>query len=106
MVTGATTGTFAHSTAIDKTQYAGAKLVVKNNGVISGTTGVTVTAVKLDGTTASLTASVATLTDGHETNLSDTAMLYTDVTAVAVTGGTNADALKIVAKTDRSIASA
>lgn len=105
-ITGATTGTFAHSTAIDKTLYAGAKLVIKNNGALSGTTGVTVTATKLDGTSAALTASVSVTTDGHETNLSDTAMLYTDVTNVAVTGGTNADAIKIVAKTDRDISAA
>jgi len=103
---GATAGTFAHATKIDKTQYAGAKLVTKNNGVLTGTTGVSVTVTKLDGTTVVLTNSIATLTDGHETNLSDTTLSFIDATAVAVTGATSGDKIDIVAKTDRSIASA
>ena len=105
-ITGATTGTYAHSAAIDTTQYAGAKLVVKNVTALTGTTGVTVTGKKLDGTTASLTASVSTLTINHETDLSDVTMKFVDVTNIAVTGGTNGDEIEIVAKTDRSIASA
>ena len=105
-LTGATTGTYAHLAKIDKAQYAGAKLVVKNVGVISDTTGVTVQAVKLDGTSTTLTASVSVLTDGHETDLSETAKLFVDVTSIAVTGGTDGDVIKVVAKTDRSVASA
>jgi hypothetical protein len=56
--TAATTGTFTHLAKIDKAQYAGAKLVAKNVGAVNSTTGVTVTGVKLDNTTATLTASV------------------------------------------------
>ena len=104
--TGATTGTFAHLAAVDKTAYAGAKLVVKNVGALTTSAVVSVTAKKLDGTTAVLTATLSTHTDAHETDLSDTAKLYVDVTGITITTGTNADAFKIVAKTDRSIASA
>jgi hypothetical protein len=106
LATGATAGTYTHLAAIDKTQYAGAKLVVKNVGALTGTTGVTVTAKTISGTTTTLTASVTVLTDGAEANLSDTSKLYTDVTAIAVTGATSGNQINIVAKTDRSVTSA
>jgi len=102
----ATTGTYVHSTKIDKVQYAGAKLVAKNLGALNSDTTVTVTVTKLDGTSAVLTATITVHTDAHETNLSDTTMSFIDATNVTVTGATAADAIKIVAKTDRSIASA
>jgi hypothetical protein len=92
--------------AIDKTAYAGAQLVVKNVGVIGSTTSVTVTGKKIDGTSTTLTASVSVLTDGHETVLSDTAKLYTDVTAISVTGATTGNHFNIVAKSDRDISNA
>jgi hypothetical protein len=53
-----------------------------------------------------LTASVSVLTDGHETVLSDTAKLYTDVTAISVTGATTGNHFNIVAKSDRDISNA
>jgi hypothetical protein len=102
--TGATTGTYVHNAAI--TDYAGAKLVVRNFGALTTSAVVTVHAVKLDGTTADLTATLSTHTDAHETDLSDTAKLYTNVTGVSITTGTNLDAFKIVAKADRSVAAA
>jgi hypothetical protein len=104
--TAATTGTYTHLAKVDKAQYAGAKLVAKNVGAVTATTGVTVTGVKLDNTTATLTASVSVLTDGHETDLSDTTKLFVDVTGISVTGATSGDHINIVAKTDRSIAAA
>ena len=102
----ATTGTFADVGSIDTTKYGGAKLVAKNVGALTSTTGITVNATKLDGTTVNLTASIATLTDGFETNLSDTTMKFINVNSIAVTGATAGDDFKIVAKTDRSIAAA
>jgi hypothetical protein len=105
-VTAATTGTFTHDAAISITQYGGAKLVAHNVGALNSTTGISVTAKKFDGTTQVLTASIATLTDTHETDLSVTSQLFYDVTAIAVTGATNGDHIKIVAKTDRSIVAA
>ncbi len=103
--TGATTGTYTHVAAIPST-FAGAKLVVKNNGAVTTGATVTVTGKKVDGTTASLTATIGTGTDAHETDLSVTTKLFVDVTAVSITGGTNANAYKIVAKTDRDISAA
>jgi hypothetical protein len=104
--TGATAGTFAHLATVDKTVYAGAKLVIKNVTALTTSAVVTVTAKKIDGTTATLTATLSTHTINAETNLSDTSQIYTDVTAISITTGTNADEFEIVAKTDRSIASA
>ena len=105
--TGAAAGTYAHLTAIDTTSYAGAKFVVKNVGALTTSAVVSVTAKKLDGTSAVLTATLSTHTDAHETDLSDTTQLYVDVTGITMaSGGTAADAFKIVAKTDRSVASA
>lgn len=104
--TSATAGTFGHLNTIDTTKYAGAKLVVKNVTALTTSAVVSVTAKKLDGTSAVLTATLSTHTINAETNLSDTTQLYTDVTAIAITTGTAADQFKIVAKTDRSIAAA
>jgi hypothetical protein len=105
-MTGATTGTYAHVASIDTTKYAGAKLVVKNQGALATSAVVTVTGKKLDGTTASLTATLTTHTDNAETDLSVTTKLFVDVTAISITTGTNANVIEIVAKTDRSIAAA
>jgi len=104
--TGASAGTFAHLSAISITQYAGAKLVVKNVTALTSSAVVSVTAKKADGTTAVLTATLSTHTINTETNLSDTAKSYIDVTAISITTGTNADQFKIVAKTDRDISAA
>jgi hypothetical protein len=104
--TGATTGTFGHLASIDTTQYAGAKLVVKNVTALTSSAVVSVTAKKLDGTTAVLTATLSTHTINNETNLSDTSKLYVDVTAISITTGTSGDQFKIVAKTDRDISAA
>lgn len=104
VATGATTGTFSKLTTLST--YAGAKLVVKNVGALGATTGVTVTAKKLDGTTATLTASVTTLTNGAETNLNDVTKSFVEVTGVAVTGATTGNQINIVAKTDRDISAA
>ena len=104
--TGAATGTFGHLGALDTTKNAGAKLVVKNVTALTTSAVVTVTAKKIDGTTATLTATLSTHTINHETDLSDTLQVYTDVTAIAITTGTAADQFKIVAKTDRDISAA
>jgi hypothetical protein len=104
--TGATTGTFGHLDSISTTKYAGAKLVVKNVTALTTSAVVTVTAKKLDGTTATLTATLSTHTINAETNLSDTTQNFVDVTGITITTGTNGDQFKIVAKTDRSIAAA
>jgi len=106
-VTGATTGTYTHLAAIDKTKYSGAKLVAKNVGALTATTALSITGKKFDGTTATLTVSISTLTDEHETNLSDTTKVFVDVTGITVTsGGTSGNVIKIVAKTDRDISAA
>lgn len=106
-VTGAAAGTYTHLAAIDKTKYSGAKLVAKNVGAITGATNLSITGKKFDGTTATLTASITTLTDGAETNLSDVTKVFVDVTAITVTsGGTAGNVVKIVAKTDRDISAA
>lgn len=107
-VTGAATGTYAHVAAISKTQYAGAKLVIKNVGALSSSAVVTVTGKKWsDGSAVSLTATLSTHDDAHETDLSDTAQLYMDVTNITIaSGGTGGDHFKVVAKTDRDISAA
>jgi hypothetical protein len=106
-ITGAAAGTFTHLTKIDKTKYAGAKLVVVNVGALASAPVISVTGVKLDGTTATLTATLATNTDAHETNLSDTTKKFIDVTAISVSSlGTGGDKIKIRAKTDRDISAA
>jgi hypothetical protein len=106
-MTGSATGTYTHLTAINTTSYAGAKIVAKNVTALTTDPVVTVIAKKLDGTTASLTATLTTGTINNEANLSDTAKLYTDVTGISIaSGGTNAETFSIVAKTDRSIAAA
>jgi hypothetical protein len=106
-ITGAAAGTYTHLTKIDKVKYAGAKLVVVNVGALNSAPVVSVTGVKLDGTTATLTATLSTATDAHETNLSDTTKKFIDVTAISVTSlGTSGDKIKIRAKTDRDISAA
>jgi hypothetical protein len=106
-VTGAATGTYTHLAAIDKTKYSGAKLVARNVGALTATTALSITGKKFDGTTATLTVSISTLTDAAETNLSDVTKVFVDVTGISVTsGGTAGNVIKIVAKTDRSIAAA
>lgn len=105
-MTGATTGTYANVASIDTTKYAGAKLVAKNQGATNSDSTISVTARKLDGTTAVLTATLSTNTDNAEADLSVTTKLFVAVTGITVTGGTNGDVIEIVAKTDRSIAAA
>ncbi len=86
---------------------AGAKIVVKNVGALTTSAVISVVAVKIDGTVATLTATLSTHTDAHETDLSDTAKLYASIQSITITSsGTNADVFKIVAKTDRSIIAA
>jgi hypothetical protein len=103
--TGATTGTYASVTTIG-TSYAGAKLVVKNQGAVTTGATLTVTGKKIDGTTQALTATISTGTDNTEQNLSSVLQLFTEVTNITITGGTNANVYEIVAKTDRSVAAA
>lgn len=103
--TGATTGTFA-SVATISTSYAGAKLVVKNQGAVTTGATLSVTGKKLDATTQVITATIATGTDNTETNLSSVLKLFSEVTAISITGGTNANVYEIVAKTDRDISAA
>lgn len=106
-ITGAAAGTFTDGVVVDKTQYGGAKLVAKNVGALNSAPVISVVAKRRDGTSATLTATLSTATDAHETNLSDTAKLYVDVTNVTITSlGTNADSFKIMAKTDRDISAA
>jgi hypothetical protein len=106
-VTGSATGTYVHNSSISTSAYAGAKFVIKNVGALNSSPVVSVTAKKLDGTSAVLTATVSVHTDAHETDLSDTTKLYVDVTNITIaSGGTADDVFEVVAKTDRSIASA
>jgi hypothetical protein len=102
--TGAATGTFTSVTTL--AGYAGAKIVVKNQGAV--TTGATLTVVgkKLDGTSQSITATIVTGTDNTETDLSSVLKLFVEVTNVTITSGTNANTYEIVAKTDRDITAA
>lgn len=103
--TGSATGTYTHVTAL-ASYLAGAKLVVKNQGAVTTGATVTVTGKKLDGTTSSLTATIATGTDNNETDLSVTTKLFYDVTNVTISSGTNGNVYEIVAKTDRDISAA
>lgn len=103
--TGSATGTYTHVTAL-ASYLAGAKLVVKNQGAVTTGATVTVTGKKLDGTTSSLTATIATGTDNTETDLSVTTKLFYDVTNVTISSGTNGNVYEIVAKTDRDISAA
>lgn len=106
-VTGATAGTFTHLAAINHALYGGAKLVAKNVGALTATTAISLTARKFDLTTATLTATISTLTSGAETNLSSVVREFIDVTAITVvSGGTAGNVIKIVAKTDRDISAA
>jgi hypothetical protein len=105
-VTGAAAGTFASVASIATTSYAGAKLVVKNQGAVTTGATLTVTGKKFDGTSAALTATINTGTDNTETDLSDTTKLFVQVTNITISGGTATDVYEIVAKTDRSIAAA
>jgi hypothetical protein len=107
-VTGGAAGTYAHLASIAKTDYAGAKLVLKNVGALTTSPVVTVTGKKwADGTAASLTATISTHTDAHETDLSDTTKIFSDVTNITIaSGGTSGDHFKVVAKTDREVSAA
>jgi len=64
--TGAAAGTYAHVAAIDKTVYAGAKLVIKNVTALTSSPVVSVNVKKFDGTTATLTATLSTHTINAE----------------------------------------
>jgi len=106
-MTGAAAGTYAHVAAIDKTLYAGAKLVIKNVTALSSSPVVTVTGKKLDLTTAALTATLTTHTINHETDLSSTLAVFYDVTNITIaSGGTNAEEFEVVAKADRDVSAA
>jgi hypothetical protein len=102
--TGATTGTFASVTTL--ASYAGAKIVVKNQGAVTTGATLTVTGKKLDATTQAITATIVTGTDNTETDLSSVLKLFVEVTNITITGGTNANVYEIVAKTDRDISAA
>jgi hypothetical protein len=101
-VTGASTGTFT-SVATIGSSYAGAKLVVKNQGANTTGANLSIIGKKLDGTTQVLTVTVSSGSDDAEQDLSSTAKLFTEVTNITVTSGTNTDVYEIVAKTDRDI---
>lgn len=103
-VTAATTGTFASVTTL--AGYAGAKLVIKNQGGNTSGASLSITGKKLDGTTQVLTVTVSSGTDDAEQDLSSTAKLFVEVTAISITGGTATDVYEIVAKTDRDISAA
>lgn len=103
--TGAATGTFASVTALG-THLAGAQLKVKNQGAVTTGATLSVTGKKLDGTTAVITATIATGTDNFETALSVTTKLFYEVTNITISGATNGNVYEIVALTDRSIAAA
>jgi len=105
--TGAATGTYAHVAAIDKTVYAGAKLVIHNVTALTSSPVVSVNVKKFDGTTATVTATLSTHTIDHETDLSDTTKVFVDVTGISIaSGGTNAESFKVVAKADRDVSAA
>lgn len=104
--TGAATGTFTDVAAILTTKYAGAKLVVKNQGAVTTGATLSVTGKKLDNTTQIITATIATGTDNFETDLSSVLKLFVDVTLITISGATNGNVYEIVAKTDRSVAAA
>lgn len=103
--TGAATGSFA-SVATIGTAYAGTQLKIKNQGAVTIGATLTVTGKKIDGTTVSLTGTIATGTDNTETNLSVTTKLFVEVTNITISGGTNANVYEIVAKSDRDISAA
>jgi hypothetical protein len=105
--TGAAAGTYAHVAAIDKTVYAGSKLVIKNVTALTSSPVVSVFGKKFDGTTATITATLSTHTINHETDLSDVAKVYVDVTNISIaSGGTNAEEFEVVAKSDRDVSAA
>jgi hypothetical protein len=102
--TGAATGTFTSVTTL--AGYAGAKIVVKNQGAVTTGATLTVTGKKLDGTSQALTASIVTGTDNTETDLSSVLKLFVEVTNITIASGTNANTYEVVAKTDRDISAA
>ena len=102
--TGAAAGTFTSVATI--TAYAGAQLVVKNQGAVTIGATLSVTGKKLDNTTQVLTATIAAAADNAETNLSSVLKQFTQVTAIAITGATLGNVYEIVAKTDRDISAA
>lgn len=107
-ITGAAAGTFVDIAAIDTTLYGGAKLVAKNNGALTTNPVLSVTVMNLiTGASQVLTVTTGSLSDGAETDLSDTTKKFWDVTNITVTSdGTGGNSVKIVAKTDRSITAA
>ena len=80
--------------------------MVKNQGAVTTGATLSVTGKKLDNTTQVLTATIGTGTDNTETALSSVLKLFTEVTAISITSGTNANVYEIVAKTDRDISAA
>jgi hypothetical protein len=106
VATGPTAATFTADAALP-TFVAGAKVVAKNNGALTSDTTVSITGKKIDGTTATLTATITTHTDGHETDLSSVLKLFVAVTALnSISGATSGNRIDFVAKTDRDITNA
>lgn len=103
--TGAATGTFASLSTIGA-NFAGAQLKVHNQGAVTIGATLTVTGKKIDTTTASLTATIATGTDTFETALSVATRLFVEVTNITITGATSGNVYAIVALTDRDISAA
>jgi hypothetical protein len=102
---GAAAGTFINIAQIPSA-YAGAQLVVKNQGAVTTGATLSVTGKKVDGTTQVITATIATGADNTETPLSVVTQLFVEVTAITISGATASNVYEIVAKTDRDITNA
>lgn len=108
--TGATTGTLTLLTPTGSGVagqlplfLAGAQLVEINTTALTAAPTITITAVKIDGTTVTLTVTPGALGNGAQNNLSDVSQLYIAVTAITITGGTSGNSFKITALADRRI---
>jgi len=105
-VTGAGAGTFTSNAVVDTTKYGPAALQLVTTALIGASTiTVTLTLQLLNGTTVTKTVSIPNGTANATTFVVDaSAVAYTAVTAISITGGTNGDAFKVRSLLERTIA--
>lgn len=106
-VTGAGAGTFAAGSSIDTTLYGKANMKVKTTSLIGASTiTATVTMTKIDGSSESKQVTIPNSTAANtEFNVGTPGTdMYIGCTAIAITGGTNGDAFKVISAVERTIA--
>lgn len=101
--TAATTGTFVGTGSLDTSLYGPVQCELYITNDIDSSTAVTLTMVKADATTEQKVVNLTTADDNTESVAVGTSTdVYTDVSAISITGGTSGDAFTVRTKALRA----